>query len=287
MFFLQVIKRLLSINTQKAASLTVATLLVSACATSLDPAPVSDRTKPASVTMPAGSSATNGSTPASNGFIGPFADKAGQPGFYTVKRGDTLMRISTENGQDWRDVAKWSGLDNANVIEVNQVLRVALPVGTVIGRPLAAASAPKAPASAPGAPASAPSTGTPGADDEDLVWSWPAAGPVVGSFDDVKNKGLDIGGKAGDPIFAAADGRVVYAGGAIRGYGNLVIVKHNTTFITAYAHNQTILVKEAQVVKRGQKIAEMGSSDADRVKLHFEIRKSEKPVDPLKWLPSK
>ena len=110
---------------------------------------------------------------------------------------------------------------------------------------------------------------------------------MVGSFDDVKNKGLDIGGKAGDPVFAAADGRVVYAGGAIRGYGNLVIVKHNTTFITAYAHNQTILVKEAQVVKRGQKIAEMGSSDADRVKLHFEIRKSEKPVDPLKWLPSK
>ena len=105
------------------------------------------------------------------------------------------------------------------------------------------------------------------------------------AFDDVKSKGLAISGKAGDPVLAAADGRVVYAGSGLRGYGNLVIVKHNSTYLTAYAHNQSLLVKEDQAVRRGQKIAEMGSTDADRVQLHFEIRKQGKPVDPAKLLP--
>ena len=100
-------------------------------------------------------------------------------------------------------------------------------------------------------------------------------------------KGYDIGGKAGDPVLAAADGRVVYAGAGLRGYGNLVILKHNNTYLTAYAHNQTLLVKEDQNVRRGQKIAEMGSTDADRVKLHFEIRRQGKPVDPARYLPSR
>jgi lipoprotein NlpD len=109
---------------------------------------------------------------------------------------------------------------------------------------------------------------------------------VLAGFDESKNKGLDIGGKAGDPIHAAADGRVIYAGAGLRGYGNLVILKHNDTFLTAYAHNQTILVKENQDVKKGQKIAEMGSSDADKIELHFEVRRSGKPVDPAQYLPS-
>jgi lipoprotein NlpD len=121
--------------------------------------------------------------------------------------------------------------------------------------------------------------------DEDLNWAWPASGPVISGFDEGRSKGLAIAGKAGDPVVAAADGRVVYAGSGLRGYGNLVIIKHNNTFLTAYAHNQTLLVKEDQVVKRGQKIAEMGSSDAERVELHFEIRKQGKPVDPAKLLP--
>ena len=121
--------------------------------------------------------------------------------------------------------------------------------------------------------------------DDDLTWAWPAAGPVVAPFDDAKTKGLAIGGKAGDPVFAAADGRVVYAGSGLRGYGNLVIVKHNANYLTAYAHNQTLLVKEDQIVKRGQKIAEMGSTDTDRVQLHFEIRKQGKPIDPSRLLP--
>jgi lipoprotein NlpD len=96
---------------------------------------------------------------------------------------------------------------------------------------------------------------------------------------------VSISGRVGDPVVAAADGRVVYAGAGLRGYGNLIILKHNDTFLTAYAHNQALLVREDQAVKQGQKIAEMGSSDADRVKLHFEVRRDGKPVDPLLYLP--
>jgi lipoprotein NlpD len=114
---------------------------------------------------------------------------------------------------------------------------------------------------------------------------WPASGAVTSGFDEVKSKGLSIAGKAGDPVVAAGDGRVVYAGSGLRGYGNLVIIKHNSTYLTAYAHNQTLLVKEDQVVRRGQKIAEMGSTDAESVNLHFEIRRQGKPIDPAKLLP--
>lgn len=116
---------------------------------------------------------------------------------------------------------------------------------------------------------------------------WPASGSLIAGFDEARNKGYDISGKAGDPVLAAADGRVVYAGAGLRGYGNLVILKHNNTFLTAYAHNQTLLVKEDQSVRKGQKIAEMGSTDADRVKLHFEIRRQGKPVDPSRYLPAR
>lgn len=116
---------------------------------------------------------------------------------------------------------------------------------------------------------------------------WPASGSLIAGFDEVRNKGYDIAGKAGDPILAAADGRVVYAGAGLRGYGNLIILKHNNTYLTAYAHNQALLVKEDQAVRRGQKIAEMGSSDAERVQLHFEIRRQGKPIDPARLLPAR
>jgi lipoprotein NlpD len=123
--------------------------------------------------------------------------------------------------------------------------------------------------------------------DEPVTFQWPARGSLIAGFDESKNnKGLDIAGKAGDPVLAAADGKVVYAGSGLRGYGNLIIIKHNNTYLTAYAHNQTLLVKEEQAIKRGQKIAEMGNSDADQVKLHFEIRRQGKPVDPAKFLPA-
>jgi lipoprotein NlpD len=149
-----------------------------------------------------------------------------------------------------------------------------------------AASGAAAPASAPVVAAAPPAAPPPSREgDDDVNWAWPASGAVVAPFDEGKAKGLSIGGKAGDPVFAAADGRVVYAGSGLRGYGNLIILKHNNTYLTAYAHNQTLLVKEEQTVRRGQKIAEMGSTDSDSVKLHFEIRKQGKPIDPAKLLP--
>ena len=217
----------------------------------------------------------------------PGAENAGKPGYYTVQRGDTLTRIALDHGHSWRDLASWNSLPNAHLIEVGQVLRVASPSATVessgvvvqpLGVSAEVATAPK--------PVAAP-TPTPSANDEGLGFAWPASGSVIGGFDEAKNKGLDIGGKAGDPVLAAADGQVVYAGAGLRGYGNLIILKHNNTFLTAYAHNQALLIKEDQKVRKGQKIAEMGKTDADRVKLHFEIRRQGKPVDPAKYLPAR
>ena len=120
---------------------------------------------------------------------------------------------------------------------------------------------------------------------DDLAWAWPASGAVTAGFEEGRNKGLTIVGKAGDPVVAAGDGRVVYAGSSLRGYGNLVIIKHNEQYLSAYAHNQVLLVKDDQIVRRGQKIAEMGSTDAERVQLHFEIRRQGKPIDPARLLP--
>ena len=260
-------------------------------------APVEDRS--ATATQPAG---------AADAKPLPGAENAGKPGYYTVKRGDTVMRIGLETGQAWRDIVRWNNLENPNLIEVGQVLRVVPPVAATaaaspatgaVSRPVAsssvapagatppvgqAAPAASAAAAAPAASAStAPATATAGEDE--VAFVWPGTGVVIAGFDEAKNKGLDLGGKAGDPVVAAADGRVVYAGAGLRGYGNLVILKHNNTYLTAYAHNQTLLVKEDQTVRKGQKIAEMGNSDADRVKLHFEIRRQGKPVDPAKYLP--
>ncbi|MBU0593203.1 MAG: peptidoglycan DD-metalloendopeptidase family protein [Pseudomonadota bacterium] len=135
------------------------------------------------------------------------------------------------------------------------------------------------------APASSEGTKA-GTDDEDLDWAWPSKGKIIASFNESASlKGLDISGKAGQPVLASAPGKVVYSGSGLRGYGKLVIIKHNKTFLSAYAHNSQILVREGQTVTKGQRIAEMGDSDADQVKLHFEIRRMGKPVDPLKYLP--
>jgi len=230
------------------------------------------------------------------------SENAGKPGYYTVKPGDTLIRIGLDNGQSWRDIARWNNLENPNLIEVGQVLRVFSPAAAVVAaapavsRPVVAAAPLSGTAVAPAAATSAapaaavvvPATASAaaaGAGDEDVTWVWPARGAVLSGFDEVKNKGVDIGGVAGEPVLAAADGRVVYVGASLRGYGNLIILKHNNTYLTAYAHNQLLLVKEDQTVRRGQKIAEMGNSDADRVKLHFEVRRQGKPVDPIKFLP--
>jgi len=127
----------------------------------------------------------------------------------------------------------------------------------------------------------------PTATDLSAPWIWPADGKVLSTFTDGKTKGIDISGKPGDDVLASSAGRVVYAGAGLRGYGKLVIIKHNADFLSAYAHNQTLLVKEGQSVTKGQKIAELGDTDADRPKLHFEIRRRGKPVDPLKYLPNR
>jgi lipoprotein NlpD len=292
-------------------------LILVGCASPTHRAPVEDRGRSAS----GGSSGGSAGAPAAPRVL-PGAENAGKPGYYMVKPGDTLIRISLESGQNWRDIASWNGLDNPNLIEVGQVLRV-VPPGTEPGSSSALVSA--KPVTSPkiesrpldtkggGKPTSVPAAGgaasaasgaasvsASGADEgkepkdnrenrdtDEPAWVWPANGPTIGGFEEGKHKGLSIGGKAGDPVVAAADGRVVYAGSGLRGYGNLVIIKHNGDFLTAYAHNQALLVKEDQMVRKGQKIAEMGATDADRVQLHFEIRKQGKPIDPAKQLPSR
>ena len=232
----------------------------------------------------------------------PGAENAGKPGYFTVRPGDTLYRIAIEHGQTARDVQAWNNLSNPNMIEVGQVLRVSPPVGMTpsaspapVSTATAVAVAPPAVVSRPlnapavtppvAAPAAPPALPEPVKAGEGVNFIWPAKGAVIANFDEAKNKGVSIAGRAGEPVLAAADGRVVYAGAGLRGYGNLIILKHNNTFLTAYAHNQALLVREDQAVKQGQKIAEMGSSDADRVKLHFEVRRNGKPVDPMGYLP--
>ena len=157
---------------------------------------------------------------------------------------------------------------------------VAPPAATGASPPVA--PAPVAPPVAAPAPDVDKSAGT---DNEDVDWMWPVKGKVLAPFNET-SKGMDIAGKKGAPVLAAASGRVVYAGVGLRGYGKLVIIKHNNTWLSAYAHNDNILVKEQQDVKKGQKIAEMGSTDADQVMLHFEVRRQGKPVDPAKYLPA-
>lgn len=272
-----------------------AALVLLGCSSPRQKAPVEDRrsTTKSTASQPADFKAgAQAALPAGS-------ENAGKPGYYTVRPQDTLVRIALDNGQNWKDLARWNGLENPNLIEVGQVLRVVPPgadasqpstrpvtAARVETRPLdskaadSSASQPAASASGAAAPSAATVQG-----DEAVVWMWPASGAVTAGFDEAKSKGLSIAGKAGDPVVAAADGRVVYAGSGLRGYGNLVIIKHNSTYLTAYAHNQTLLVKEDQVVRRGQKIAEMGSTDAESVKLHFEIRRQGKPTDPAKLLP--
>ena len=269
--------------------------VLAGCANKNRPAPVEDRS-PNAAKAPAKMIAG--------------VDNVGKPGYYSVKSGDTLIRIGMDNGQSWRDIARWNNIENPNLIETGQVLRVTPPEETgVVVRPVSStnvvtsptpASAASAPATAtntaavrPPASAASPSNSSTPANnlanadsaEETVSFQWPTRGNVLAGFDEVKNKGIDIAGKAGDPVLAAADGKVVYAGSGLRGYGNLVILKHNNTYLTAYAHNQSLIVKEDQAIKRGQKIAEMGNSDADQVKLHFEIRRQGKPVDPAKYLP--
>ncbi len=291
-------------RTPVGAAVLLAATLFAGCSTTPNRAPVEDRSATPRATLAAASPAVAG-----EGSRTASLEGAPRAGYYTIKLGDTLIRIGLDNGQNWKDLVRWNNLDNPNLIEVGQVLRVVSPGVDPAGattrpvastkvetRPLetrpapaaatAAASIPAVASAIPVAPNPVPVPAPlPKEGDDDIAWGWPAGGTVATPFDEARNKGLVFRGKAGDPVLAAADGRVVYAGSGLRGYGNLVILKHNTTYLTAYAHNQTLLVKDDQTVRKGQKIAEMGSTDADGVQLHFEIRRQGKPIDPARLLP--
>ena len=296
-------------------------LTLAACATKA-PVPVTERSRSGAVTAPAETAAP---------------PRVARPGHYIVKPGDTLIRIALDHGQNYRDIAAWNGLENPNLIEVGQELRVVRPEAPAVSRPAAPSTAePRSVAQAAAVPA-APADGVrrepkggklpyseqawaqaqkpdaplvvakvepkpeprpevkpdakpeakpePAGNGDKIDWAWPTSGKVIAAFNETSSKGVDLAGKPGDPVLAAAGGRVVYAGTGLRGYGKLVIVKHDNSFLSAYAHNQSLLVKEGQAVSKGQKIAELGDTDSDRPKLHFEIRRQGKPVDPSKYLP--
>jgi lipoprotein YgeR len=212
------------------------------------------------------------------------------PGFYRVERGDTLSKIARSNRQSVQSIVRWNNLSNPDSIEVGRVLRIAPPGGSA---PVTAAtvsggarSSSRGSAAAAPAPRSAPDDVSP-APATSISLIWPVNGTVIRRFDGSNSKGIDIAASAGTPVVAAAAGTVVYAGNGLRGYGNLLILKHNADYLTAYAHNRVLLVKEGQSVTQGEKIAEMGDSDTDRAMLHFELRYQGRSIDPSRALPAR
>ncbi len=227
-------------------------------------------------------------------------------GQYVVKPGDTLFSIAFRYGWDYKELAARNGIAAPYTIRPGQAIRfssgsagsttvVSSPSSssrtTVIRRPAGATTTTTVSTSKP-ATTTTPSSTTvvttvPAAERAVGGWTWPANGVLIGKFasNGSLNKGIDIAGDLGQPVFAASDGSVVYAGSGLRGYGELIIIKHSDTYVSAYGHNRRLLVREGQQVKAGQSIAEMGSTGTDRVKLHFEIRRQGKPVDPLQFLP--
>jgi len=201
---------------------------------------------------------------------------------YTVKRGDTLYKISRMTGSSVGELAKMNSLPPPYKLLVGQRLRTK---GTAnrSGTKNTATAKKSTPARTP-APAALPKVALPPVGSR--CWLWPAKGKVVDaySYSDGGNKGIDIAGSRGQPVYASGAGSVVYAGNQLRGYGNLVMIKHNEDYITAYAHNDTILVSTGQKVKAGQKIATMGSSGASSVLLHFQLRYRATAIDPQRYL---
>ena len=198
-------------------------------------------------------------------------------GFYRVNPGDTLAGIASAYGRNPQDIATWNGLPVNAAVAPGQVLRVSPPMasGSVVAPPVGVT--PNAP-TAPGAPAAsaAPQQG---------VLQWPLRGPILKTFAAGKSNGIVIGGRPGDPVKAAATGRVVYAGSGIEAYGPLIIIKHDDSLITAYGQNSTLLVKEGDAVAQGQTIGEVGVDSRGVGSIQFEVRQNGQPVDPLAWLP--
>lgn len=232
-------------------------------------------------------------------------------GYYTVKSGDTLYSIAWGFGLDYRDLAASNNISPPYTLYVGQSLRVKAIPGWQMPNSYAATAANPAASQATPVVQNTPVNQTPAITATPVVvkntgqksavipytsvtvsktpvgqWSWPANGRVIQTFDPTDGfKGIDIAGKMGSPIDATAAGQVVYSGSGLAGYGNLIIIKHNDDYLSAYANNKMILVHEGQVVTAGQEIATMGNTGTDRVKLHFEIRKAGQPVDPMKYLP--
>ncbi|NVK42765.1 MAG: peptidoglycan DD-metalloendopeptidase family protein [Oceanospirillaceae bacterium] len=226
-----------------------------------------------------------------------------ESGTYTVRSGDTLYSIAWRYNLDYRDLARLNRIDSRYLIYPGQTLRLkpasksvtksSSPSATVARKAPAERSSVVTKPATTAASAKTAGTRTPDeasktvAPAQKLEWRWPAKGALLSSFSGSGARGIDISGKAGDPVLAAGPGRVVYAGDGLRGYGNLVIINHNQEFLSAYAHNSRVFVKENDMVKSGEKIAEIGSSGAAREMLHFEIRRDGQPVDPLQYLPKR
>jgi len=218
----------------------------------------------------------------------PVVTSSSQRGSHTVMGGDTLYAIAWRYGIDYRTLARINGIAAPYTIYPGQTLRLTgdapPPQPAATSQPAPTASAPVPKPSPPAIAASSPPViETP--DAPVSSWRWPTDGKVSRGFSGTVHKGIDIDGRAGDPVRATAAGVVVYAGSGIVGYGQLLIVKHNEVYLSAYGHNRKLLVKEGEVVETGQQIAEKGSSATNSVKLHFEIRRDGKPIDPKKLLP--
>jgi len=292
------------VKPSKVVALLAVLALAAGCASRRTPAPVVDARLPKAP---------------GKSFTPPIVTKSAE-GLYTVKRGDTLYSIALDHGADYRELAQWNQIDDPARLRVGQQLRIKAPaavpvaaaaepgrapaqvgevriVGRVESRPLESLPPlpprPSLPARSPAKTELArmelakpePAKSFVPAPAGLSQFIWPVKGKVLAEFAEPRRKGIDIDGKPGDPIVAAAPGRVTYIGSGIPGMGKLVVLKHENGFITVYAHNRDILVKEQQAVARGQKIAELGSTDAERPKLHFQIRKGAAAVDPLLYLP--
>ena len=201
-----------------------------------------------------------------------------RPAVHVVRRGDTLSAIAWAYGLDYRSIARWNRIRAPYVIYPGQRLALRGAPATSArarGKNAEPGPGPKRPAASASAAAPVPAGG----------WTWPARGRLIRGFGKGDRGGIDIAGQRGQPVVAARGGRVVYTGSGLVGYGRLVIIKHDERVLTAYAHNDRVVVKEGQTVRAGQKIAEMGSTGAERVKLHFEVRRDGRPLNPLKYLP--
>lgn len=211
-----------------------------------------------------------------------------RPGHHRVRRGDTLYGLAWQYDLDYRQVAAWNGIRRPYTIYPGQRLRLSPPPARAVNPPPVTATPPPerrpqvAPTPSPPVPRSVPGAAA------GLHWQWPAEGPVVRRFSPKSgSKGIDIAGRFGQEIAAAAGGRVVYSGSGLRGYGKLIIIKHNDSHLSAYAHNDRLLVKEGDTVRGGQRIASMGRAGDRQARLHFQVRRSGEPVDPLRYLPKR